>query len=557
MIYQQLPHASVMSDPVVVDLVGIDHDRVISTAHTTPLRVPLRPLGLSPGGGDHHLPLIAIARGRLLSLGEEKGNPGGVAEGFQSPPPQSELPQWAIEKGRRGWRWVTLTETPASIGAISLTDAVTRRLLAIDVTKRPGPGRAATVKAQVGAILSDVIKARHKDRVMSAHRSSKGGAWRDHPVIGHHAFWQRCNAMQALGLVETLNGLQTNAWAVDDPCFQGLPTRIWATDKLMALAAQHGVTEATTKTDWVISKATESKLIKIAPIDTVRFKNWLTPSTFMPVPWRESSEFAHHHDQLTAFNAFAATHLVTGCRPPCFRRTFLGSCCLGGRVFAVGQGNFQTMAEVRRLEAIKINNEAVAEVDLKAAHLSIFLGLSGRQTLPSDPYDLDGLPRAAVKQFFLQTMGGGKPAGRWSPRVGSDVKQTKIKSVRDSALKHYPELASMTSILPQGLLRALPEDRQGWAVGQYLVNVEAKIIVEAMSSLRCRGVLTMPMHDALIVPRSRVLDAEAALREACRSHVGLELQLETETSSGKSIQNCQTPEILTMPPRSPLSPCVP
>lgn len=49
-------------------------------------------------------------------------------------------------------------------------------------------------------------------------------------------------------------------------------------------------------------------------------------------------------------------------------------------------------------EAITIGEEAVAELDVHASQLTVFLALTGTRKLPDgDLYAIGGLPRAAVK----------------------------------------------------------------------------------------------------------------------------------------------------------------
>ena len=62
------------------------------------------------------------------------------------------------------------------------------------------------------------------------------------------------------------------------------------------------------------------------------------------------------------------------------------------------------------------------EVDIHAVFLTLLLGLSGLQQLPTDDlYDVVGLPRAVTKAWFVQTFATGKPAGRWSRQTDGEV----------------------------------------------------------------------------------------------------------------------------------------
>ena len=69
-------------------------------------------------------------------------------------------------------------------------------------------------------------------------------------------------------------------------------------------------------------------------------------------------------------------------------------------------------------------------------------------------------------------------------------------------MRTYPALADLTAVLPRDLLASLPPDAHRWAIGQYLVNQESRIVQGALGYVREYGVVALPMHDALIIPAS-------------------------------------------------------
>ena len=67
-----------------------------------------------------------------------------------------------------------------------------------------------------------------------------------------------------------------------------------------------------------------------------------------------------------------------------------------------------------------INSEPVAEVDIRASYLTIFLSLHGIQLPDGDPYELPGLGpehRNAVKQWMVATFGSSKLIMKWPERM--------------------------------------------------------------------------------------------------------------------------------------------
>ena len=114
--------------------------------------------------------------------------------------------------------------------------------------------------------------------------------------------------------------------------------------------------------------------------------------------------------QVERLNAHLSKATVLGCVPPVLRRAFFADLRLGGRFYAVGPETFQQMRRKDR-HLLRINGQAVAEVDLSAAALSIFLAVTGQPpTSPLRPRATGNLqPRRGqalghtVAQFVLSS----------------------------------------------------------------------------------------------------------------------------------------------------------
>ena len=246
------------------------------------------------------------------------------------------------------------------------------------------------------------------------------GLW-EHAVIGNTAFWGTVKAMQLAGLVGFVKGRQKNVWATDDPIFRGVPSKLWATDLLVALAAEHGVTFGAERDHWHLSKRARERRPQVDPADLVRVEPLegdggkrrlgARQRAAGHLPRGQSGEAERLRTEVVELNARVAAADVRGCVPPVFRRTFQGDLRLGGRAHALGPGNFQIMPERDRIADITIGGKPVAEVDVSACYLTIFLALTGTLAMPADPYAVPGLPRDAVKAWMTQTFGGGAIGG--------------------------------------------------------------------------------------------------------------------------------------------------
>jgi hypothetical protein len=156
-----------------------------------------------------------------------------------------------------------------------------------------------------------------------------------------------------------------------------------------------------------------------------------------------------------------------------------------------------------------INGEPVAEIDIRASYLTIFLALHGIQLSESDPYDLPGLGpehRDAVKQWMVATFGNSKPIVRWPPRMLQkmpELSQYKVSTITKAALAKYPALAAWG--------RPLWDVTHGWAD---LMWIESNVMLFTMLALkREHQIPSLSVHDSLIVPAHGAETAQAVLRE--------------------------------------------
>ena len=81
---------------------------------------------------------------------------------------------------------------------------------------------------------------------------------------------------------------------------------------------------------------------------------------------------------------------------------------MGGRLYSQHfTDSYQVMSAEQRLK-MTINGDPVAEIDIRASYLTIFLSLHGIQLPEDDPYELPGLGpehRDAVKAWMVATFG--------------------------------------------------------------------------------------------------------------------------------------------------------
>jgi hypothetical protein len=162
-----------------------------------------------------------------------------------------------------------------------------------------------------------------------------------------------------------------------------------------------------------------------------------------------------------------------------------------------------------------INGERVAEIDIRASYLTIFLSLHGIQLdAQRDPYLLEGLgpsDRPAVKAWMVATFGNTKPIRRRPPQMlkrSPELLQYKAAEITKAALAHYPALQSWGEPLNGRV--------HDWAD---LMWHEAAVMRSTMVNLkRDYAVPSLSVHDSLIVPTSK---AEVASQTLARFFHGL------------------------------------
>ena len=178
----------------------------------------------------------------------------------------------------------------------------------------------------------------------------------------------------------------------------------------------------------------------------------------------------------------------------------------GGRLQSVGGGSYQSLSKKDRKE-ITINGEQVVEVDIRASHLTIVYELMDqRLDLADDPYEIEGFPRDVVKKWITMTFGYNKLHQAW-PRDAQEKlaekgitelqKEFPIAVVRSAVFKRHPII-------------------QDWLDSPYdcfdLMFIESEKIIKAMLALkRDHGVVSLPVHDSLIVSRQNESLARAKL----------------------------------------------
>lgn len=214
----------------------------------------------------------------------------------------------------------------------------------------------------------------------------------------------------------------------------------------------------------------------------------------------------------------------------------------GGRLYAIG-GGYQQDSSADRLK-MTINGEAVAEIDIRASHLTILHALKKVPMPNGDPYDRPGIPRFVVKSWVAMALGHDKlPGNKWSDTAKSayakKVCDFRKENEKQGELcrtvckgKCLQEKYPMSKIGPEiakffPILADWSTSLWRWSDFQFM---ESQAIIETVHTLAtAHGIPALPVHDSIIVPVSKAELAKAVLSDAFATCVGITPELKITT----------------------------
>lgn len=424
-------------------------------------------------------------------------------------------------------RVISLRRAPSSDNARALCRDIALRLtLALNSSRIRTLGKKAQegLFHDVGVILSGLLHKGLCGEAVTANRRPAAKMWSGNKGkgrIGFKAFWSKVDALVRLGLVQVQDAMRF-ADPMQHSGIGGKATGLIPSPMLIEVAVSQGCTSETRSNDWRLEQSGAAEALK--GDDLVVFNDFpsMRNGKVINKHVKKRLPSAPQSGELLSFmkrlNEKVADAKFTGCLPPVLQMQFGPSPYIGGRIYALGgEDNFQNLPEEER-ERITIDGEAVAEVDITASCLSVFLGMTrGLAPVSTDPYQAGRLAefdRATVKHWFTSSLQGGKLKSRWPAGTSQEKRKGSCRQIAAAAMATYPSLERLSHLLPPEIAATLPSDEhRPWATGQYLAAVEARVIRETIGLIMDQGGVALPMHDALIVPRSWSGRAEAALGE--------------------------------------------
>jgi hypothetical protein len=384
------------------------------------------------------------------------------------------------------------------------------------------------VHAAIGAFLADLLMAQgNEDGAGWLRLSLAKNSFKKPSPVSYRMFEGLRTSWKAAGLIDEHAGYPGKLGFGSPGPLVGNMTRFRATPKLLKIAEEHGVLVQEVQDHFHIEFEMPTELVQLTK-----------PSG----PTRNDAEAKRLRSEVAELNGRFATHKLEGARHIGWVRKFHGASPdkymlnRGGRLYSQppmpATTNYQNMPQEQRLK-LRMDGEPVSEIDISASFLTIFYAAHGKRIEVKDAYSNiigpDALDRAVVKFWVNASFGNRSLITKWSSNLKKafakryreegwtiDSEKYPVRSVREKTLAQHPLLA-------QWGIKVAPN--MPWSYG-HLMFRESRVIISTMLRLaREHNIPSAPVHDSLIVPRSKEEIAERILDEQFTNIVGVKPKL--------------------------------
>lgn len=427
----------------------------------------------------------------------------------------------------------TLRAAPLTPAAFTLMGDLAKRYPRPQASKGSAYARRKTLvdyANAVGAFVADLLAAVERNRSDGWLMCSlnKGN------YTGQNVTWRMFDGVRTAwleaGLIEHKPGYPRMLALGNPGPASGKLTRYRATQRLLEIAAGHGITPVNVLENFKFEFVMPAELIRL----TQPFKT--TPDTTVVAKLRSD---------VAELNAFFARQTLT--HPTIVHlgwiRLFHGYTegyrwNRGGRLYSQPQGAacYQSQPEAIR-QQMRINGERVVEIDLSSSYLTIFYALCDQQLdTTQDAYagilGPTALDRHVAKFWINASFGNSNLLSRWSKALvqgleaqlakkglsGFDAKNYPMKRIKEKVLERHPLLARWG-----GEIRGRVQN-----YGDLMYRESEAIIGAMLTLMRDHQVPSLPVHDSLIVPVSKFKVAKEALIHHFRKQTGVVPRVEPE-----------------------------
>ena len=180
----------------------------------------------------------------------------------------------------------------------------------------------------------------------------------------------------------------------------------------------------------------------------------------------------------------------------------------GGRLYG---GFWQYMTSTDRLGHILIDEESIIELDYGQMSLMILYGMVGERPEEGDLYDLTAYGISNEYRKGIKKC------------IQAIINSSKIPSkVPKGTRKLLPARCSMSDILRAVQLKhSLIYSLMTSDIGMELFRKESDVLVNVLLTLKGKGVVALPIHDAVIVKEEDKQETIIVMKDVFKEHTGL------------------------------------
>jgi hypothetical protein len=357
-------------------------------------------------------------------------------------------------------------------------------------------------ESAVTGVLADFLIGYSKELSSMSYRTVSPNSFTGSSV-SHRNFTSIMRGFRTLGFIEE----PTRGFYARSQISMGKATRFKPSLDLLTICSQWGVAPGDHKDHFAQATPSDPIVLRASKKRSGRLAGSGRKMAFQPTD--KSLRFAAEVEEI---NEFVSQFEIEGANHAGFRRIFNQGDSegfdwnKGGRLYGVGEEGYQLLHEDERAQ-IRLNGEPVVEVDIRASHLTIVYELMDqRLDLADDPYEIEGFPRVVIKKWITMTFGYNKLHRAWPRDAEKELAEKGITELR----KEFPIAVVRSAVFKRHPII------QDWLDSPYdcfdLMFIESEKIIKAMLALkRDHGVVSLPVHDSLIVSRQNESLARAKL----------------------------------------------
>ena len=407
-------------------------------------------------------------------------------------------------------RYIDFCIYPASNVALAICNMTIDQITHHEKRSRARKAKdKANFESAVSLIVGDLLMAATREDGGWAYRSVSKKSFTDSHVKGD-TFNSITRSLEQLDLIERVKGGNLKnpfAIAKASEFRPGLATRFRITKEFIDLCASCGLTLRVAQKHFKKRPSLQKVRLKEK---SFRFKDHKMRGRTMRFDETDQTRSIKH--RLYETNAFLLEQDYQGMEFFGLHRIFNEGddpdfdWNLGGRLYDVSDGSYQMFKKAKRAE-IKINGERVVELDINASYLRILHSLRGFELPKSrDIYSIRGIDRQIVKAWISVTLGHTGFHRGWPKKTSEALRKAGILLSRDISYPSFkPKVLARFPVLNDW-----PDCGIRWS---HLMYEEAEAMMAAMETLRYEGVPALPVHDSLIVPKSKKRLAHDILKE--------------------------------------------